>query len=155
MVARFARQVDDVEQRVHRAQPNRVIRRAVRVVRARWNPPQRRVARSDEQRAEPRVAYSQAIKAIEVVARPIPSPSDASATLGKMIAAMRAKPDKWRVVLERSTPEDVATMMEMVWKGQEDRHGTDDADAPSRLIRRRLTRHSTSRSLSSGSSRKA
>lgn len=78
----------------------------------------------------PGVAYSQAIKAIEVVARPIVSPSDASATLGKMIAAIRAKPEKWQVVLEHSTSEEVAGMMAMVWKGQEDRHGTDDPNAP-------------------------
>jgi hypothetical protein len=58
------------------------------------------------------------------------SPANHRATVGTMIADIRAKPEKWEVVLENATPADVAELAHMIWSSQLDRHGTDDEDAP-------------------------
>jgi hypothetical protein len=78
----------------------------------------------------PSTAYSQSIKAVEVAAKGVISPTNDKATLGTMIADIRNKPEKWSFVLDKSGPEDVMGMMQTLWKGQEDRHGTDAPDAP-------------------------
>jgi len=44
-------------------------------------------------------AWGRAIKAIETLLKPIVSPSDNKATLGKMISALRQSPDKWECKL--------------------------------------------------------
>jgi hypothetical protein len=44
-----------------------------------------------------------------------------------MIVALRDKPEKW--VTTQGTVNDVRAMMETVWTGQHDRHGTDDEQA--------------------------
>ena len=44
-------------------------------------------------------AWGRAIKAIETLLKPIVSPSDVRATLGKMISALRQYPDKWECKL--------------------------------------------------------
>lgn len=44
-------------------------------------------------------AWGKAIKAIETLLKPIVSPSDVRATLGKMISALRQYPDKWECKL--------------------------------------------------------
>lgn len=44
-------------------------------------------------------AWSKAIKAIETLLKPIVSPSDNKATLGKMISALRQSPDNWECKL--------------------------------------------------------
>lgn len=54
--------------------------------------------------------YREAIKAVEAAARPIVSPANDRATLGTMIRDLRAKPDKWSVVLDKATAGDVANM---------------------------------------------
>lgn len=79
---------------------------------------------------EPSTAYREAIKAVEVVAKPVLTPNDTLATLGKMLRALDDAPHKWRTRLDHSSPEQVAAMMRLLWKGQTDRHGTDDEDAP-------------------------
>ena len=43
----------------------------------------------------PLEAWSDAIKSIETLLKPIVSPDDSKATIGKMIAALRDKPEKW------------------------------------------------------------
>ena len=43
----------------------------------------------------PSEAWSDAIKSIETLLKPIVSPDDSKATIGKMIAALRDKPEKW------------------------------------------------------------
>jgi len=78
---------------------------------------------------DPSGAYCDAIRAIEVVAKPVVLPNDSLATLGKIIRAIRDKPDKWRVVLDKATSTKVVDMADMVWKGQQDRHGTDEQAA--------------------------
>jgi len=44
-------------------------------------------------------AWGRAIKAIETLLKPIVSPSDVRATLGKMISVLRQSPDKWKCKL--------------------------------------------------------
>lgn len=76
---------------------------------------------------DPSKAYSESIKAVEAAARPVVSPKDQLATLGKMIGVMKATPQKWGTVI--GAPDDVDTvrmMMNTIWKGQVDRHGTSD-----------------------------
>lgn len=46
------------------------------------------------------LAYRDAVRAVEAAARPIITPADSASTLGKMIAALRDAPDKWRFVME-------------------------------------------------------
>jgi hypothetical protein len=78
--------------------------------------------------------YGEAIKAMEVATIPVVCPSNLRATLGRVINDLRAKPDKWVVNLKHPTPdrqaETVADMLDLVWKGQSDRHGDPDPSAP-------------------------
>jgi hypothetical protein len=77
---------------------------------------------------DPSGAYREAVKAVEAAAKPVVTPNDTLATLGKMIPAIRDAPQKWAFAL--GDPLAVAAMMEALWKGQHDRHGTDDETAP-------------------------
>lgn len=79
------------------------------------------------------LAYRDAVRAVEAAARPIITPADAAATLGKMIAALRDAPDKWTFVMEPKGDqpvEMVQTAMSLLWTAQLDRHGTDDESVP-------------------------
>jgi hypothetical protein len=80
--------------------------------------------------SDPSSAYREAVRAVEVVAAPVVTPADPKATLGTIIAAMKAKPSKWTVDLEKATPEQVLGMLQMIWQAQFDRHGTDDESVP-------------------------
>lgn len=72
---------------------------------------------------DPDAACDHATKAVEVAARPVVTPNDSSATLGKMIAAMRDKPEKWTTDAEADrSVEKVTAMMQVVWQNQY-RHG--------------------------------
>jgi hypothetical protein len=77
---------------------------------------------------DPSAAYREAVRAVEAVAKPVVTPHDEGATLGKMIAAMRDKPEKWTTTI--GSVDDVRRMMQAVWNGQDDRHGTDDESVP-------------------------
>jgi hypothetical protein len=79
---------------------------------------------------DPSSAYREAIRAVEVVAAPIVTPNDTTATLGKIIKALRDKPEKWEVNLTEATPEQVTEMAAMIWQSQFDRHGTHDESIP-------------------------
>jgi hypothetical protein len=72
--------------------------------------------------------YREAVRAVEAAAKPIILPTNDRATLGTMIAAMRDKPEKWETTL--GSVDDVRRLMEVVWIGQLDRHGTDDETVP-------------------------
>ena len=75
----------------------------------------------------PDQAYFQALMAVEAAAKPIVSPRDGDATLGKMLRAVRDAPQKFRFVLgDVST---VVPIMEAMWTTHV-RHGTDDREAP-------------------------
>lgn len=79
---------------------------------------------------DPSGAYREAIRGVEAAAKPVVTPNDPTATLGKIIRAVRDKPEKWVVVLDKSSPGQIADMADLIWRGQLDRHGTDDPDTP-------------------------
>ncbi len=79
---------------------------------------------------DPSSAYREAIRAVEVAAKPVVAPNDARFTLGKAIRLLTDTPDKWSFVLEGADAASVAAMAQIVWKGQLDRHGTDDESVP-------------------------
>ncbi len=79
---------------------------------------------------DPSTAYREAIRAVEVVAAPVVTPNDKLATLGKIINAMRDKPEKWTVDLAEARPEQVTELAAMIWQSQFDRHGTHDESIP-------------------------
>jgi len=78
--------------------------------------------------------YQEAIRAIEVATIPVVLPASTAGTLGKVIAALRDKPSKWAVGLNHPDPERqvliLADMLDLVWKGQSDRHGDPDPNTP-------------------------
>lgn len=78
----------------------------------------------------PSDAYLEAVKAVEAAARPVVIPKDPKATLGTMIRALEQAPMKWEVVLGAMPGPDqvdvVRLMANLLWKGQTDRHGSDD-----------------------------
>jgi hypothetical protein len=83
---------------------------------------------------DPSKGYGEAIKAMEVVTIPVVCPANPRATLGRVIKDLKAKPGKWAVNLKHPDPErqveTVADMLDLIWKGQSDRHGDPDPDAP-------------------------
>ena len=76
----------------------------------------------------PSTAYHDAVRAVEAAARPVVTPNDDRATLGKMIPALKDKPGKWETVI--GDVDTVRKMMATIWKSQSDRHGTDDTTRP-------------------------
>lgn len=75
----------------------------------------------------PDQAYFHAVLAVEAAAKPVVSPDDGAATLGKMIRAVQDKPAKWSFTL--GDPLTVVASMKLLWQGHR-RHGTDDREAP-------------------------
>ena len=72
---------------------------------------------------EPTAACDEAVRAIEAAAKPVVTPNDSLATLGKMITALRDAPHKWTTDSNASDDLDaVVAMLELVWKGYR-RHG--------------------------------
>lgn len=77
-------------------------------------------------------AYREAVRAVEAIAKPIISPNNDRATLGSMIAVLRDAPQEFEVTIyagEEGVKRLRATL-ELLWKGQHDRHGTDDVNTP-------------------------
>ena len=76
-----------------------------------------------EREPDPTAACDEAVRAIEAAAKPVVTPSDSLATLGKMIAAMRDAKHKWAT--DSSASDDIGAviaMMDLIWKGYK-RHG--------------------------------
>ena len=68
-------------------------------------------------------AYAAAVKAVEGVLAPIVTPDDPMPSLGKMIPALRNKPEKWDTRFRGvETVEALADMLDEVWRSQH-RHG--------------------------------
>lgn len=68
-------------------------------------------------------AYTAAVKAIEGVLAPIVTPDDLIPSLGKMISALRDKPEKWDTRFRGvETVEALVAMLDEVWRSQH-RHG--------------------------------
>ena len=81
---------------------------------------------------DPSAAHRDAVRALEAAARPILTPNDPKATLGKMIKAVADRPAKWAVAIgEVGT---VLMMLQTVWEAQHDRHGTNEANRPANVI---------------------
>ena len=84
----------------------------------------------------PSSGYREAVRAVEAAAKPVVLPKDPGATLGKMHPALREGWKKFAIELGGSAvgPQEkariVAEMMQLLWKGQLDRHGSDNADVP-------------------------
>lgn len=83
----------------------------------------------------PSSAYSNSIKAIEAIAWPTITPNDNKATLGTMLGEIRASSSKWKTAISGVTTDQgisaVKDIMQLVWDGQTDRHGTAHPVAPS------------------------
>jgi len=76
-------------------------------------------------------AYREAVRAVEAAAKPVISPNDGSATLGRMIGQLRAGPDRFRSAFDHEGFSGIAYViatLDLLWKGEHDRHGTDDVD---------------------------
>lgn len=80
------------------------------------------------------VAYSYAIKAVEILACPKVAPGD---TLGGVIRTLWQESTDWSFIITEPNPGDkravvpvevVASNMKMLWRGQVDRHGSDPKD---------------------------
>ncbi len=68
-------------------------------------------------------AFDRAVKAIESILTPIVTPTDPTPTVGKIIAALRDKPEKWDTRFRGvPTVEALTAMLDEVWKTQV-RHG--------------------------------
>jgi hypothetical protein len=82
----------------------------------------------------PTAGYRAAVRAVEAAAHVHVTPSDPRPSLGKMIAAIRAKPDKWRVALSRDTavqPTEVLIgMLQLLWTNEYSRHVEPNESAP-------------------------
>jgi hypothetical protein len=79
------------------------------------------------------VGYQNAVRSVEAIAWPIISPKNERATLGTMITDLRNAPKKWTVTMSPTLGQAVETliaMMDLLWKGQHDRHGTGDDSKP-------------------------
>lgn len=83
---------------------------------------------------DPSRAYAESVKAVEAAGIATVIPKDKVPTLGKMITALRDAPHKWLVTVGGMAPDDqvltVASMCELLWRGQTDRHGIDGPASP-------------------------
>lgn len=79
----------------------------------------------------PSHAYRLAVRAVEAASIPTVLPKDPSATLGKVIAALRGAPAKWRLTFAvdaKVVPFEVlVSMLQMLWTNQYDRHVTENS----------------------------
>lgn len=90
------------------------------------------VGRAFGRSPDPSGAFREAVRAVEAIAKPVILPDDDTATLGKMIARLRDAPNRFDVAVYGGSGgvERLRAMLELLWKGQNDRHGTDAPDAP-------------------------
>lgn len=78
---------------------------------------------------DPEDAYEKAIKAVEEAAAQVVSPNNSQATLGTVVRDMKNQGD-WALPLNPRDPDLPARMAELLWKGQESRHGGNDYRKP-------------------------
>lgn len=75
--------------------------------------------------ADPGQAYGEAVKAVEAAAQPVVSPKNKSTTLGTLIRDLKDGAANFEVRLDGDGQVDrLGAMMELLWKGQVDRHGS-------------------------------
>ncbi|MFI9393327.1 hypothetical protein ACIG53_20845 [Streptomyces bauhiniae] len=89
---------------------------------------------------DPSSAYRYAVRAVEAAAGPVLSPNDSLPTLGKMISALRSKPEKWDfsfTVDSAVEPKVVLlSMLQMLWTNEYTRHVDPDVNAPLHVSQR-------------------
>jgi hypothetical protein len=83
-----------------------------------------------EVEGDPSKAYREAVRAVEAAAKPVVTPNDRLATLGKIIGVLRDEPDGWVVTLRDDSVEDLIRRASVLWRSQHDRHGTDEPTQP-------------------------
>jgi hypothetical protein len=79
---------------------------------------------------DPAISYFESVKAVEAAGKPAVMPNDKQAQLGKMIGAIRTEELRWETVLGHETVADVVRRMEILWKTEHERHGTDKPPPP-------------------------
>lgn len=83
---------------------------------------------------DPSAAYRYAVRAVESSAAPVLSPADSLPTLGKMISALRAKPEKWNFAFKVDSAADpkmtLLSMLQLLWTNEYTRHVDPDIQAP-------------------------
>lgn len=80
--------------------------------------------------AEPTDAYVAAIRAVEILICPLVSPKSDRATLGTVIRDLRNQGGSWSFAMKHGdgtdTSTEVVAVLQLLWKGQNDRHGSGD-----------------------------
>jgi len=82
---------------------------------------------------DPDAAYSEAIRAVEAVAKPAITPNDEQATLGRVRGHLGSNLTSYRTALDHdrfSGIEGAVSMIGLLWYGQHNRHGTDSLEVP-------------------------
>jgi hypothetical protein len=79
--------------------------------------------------AQPSDAYVAAVRAVEILICPLVSPKNDRATLGTVIRDLRAQGGSWLFAMKHGdgtdTAAEVIVLLQLLWKGQNDRHGSD------------------------------
>lgn len=78
--------------------------------------------------AQPSDAYVAAVRAVEILICPLVSPRNDRATLGTVIRDLRAQSGSWSFAMKHGdgtdTVGEVVALLQLLWKGQNDRHGS-------------------------------
>lgn len=77
---------------------------------------------------QPSDAYVAAVRAVEILICPLVSPKNDRATLGTVIRDLRQQRGSWQFAMRHGdgsdTCEEVIAMLQLLWKAQNDRHGS-------------------------------
>lgn len=80
--------------------------------------------------AQPTDAYVAAVRAVEILICPLVSPKSDRATLGTVIRDLRNQSGSWTFAMKHGdgtdTSTEVVAVLQLLWKGQNDRHGSGD-----------------------------
>ena len=80
--------------------------------------------------AQPTDAYVAAVRAVEILMCPLVSPNNDRATLGTAIRDLRNQGGSWTFAMKHGdgtdTSLEVIGILQLLWKGQNDRHGSGD-----------------------------
>lgn len=78
--------------------------------------------------AQPTDAYVAAVRAVEILICPLVSPNNDRATLGTAIRDLRNQDSSWTFAMRHGdgsdTSSEVVGILQLLWKGQNDRHGS-------------------------------
>lgn len=78
--------------------------------------------------AQPSDAYVAAVRAVEILICPLVAPKSDLATLGTAIRDLRNQRGSWKFAMKHGdgseTTDEVIALLQLLWKGQNDRHGS-------------------------------